>query len=252
MACSHPIPVQSGVVQGSVIGLLAFTVFINDLPRKVKNCRSYMFADDAILFGDAGDDQQCDSIQCNLGAVYDWAEENKLSLSLPKCVSLHYGHRNRQRQYALGGVAIKSEQQSGDLSVIRSANFRYDAHVRNIILKASRLAGMSWRVFATRSQQFQANLFAAYIRPLIEYASQVWNPIDIDLCEALERVQRCFKRRIFGLRRLPYPQRLAELNLPTLKRRRDIAYVVFAYRMLHGLVKVDCAEFVLSLSTLST
>ena len=181
---SHLIPVQSGVVQGSVIGPLAFTVFINDLPYKVKNCRSYLFADDAKLLGDAGDDQQCDSVQCDLDAVYDWAEENELSLSLPKCVSLHYGYRNRQRQYALGGVAIKSEQQCGDLGVIRSVNFRYDAHVRNIISKTSRLAGMSWKVFATRSQQFQANVFATYICPLVEYASQVWNPIDIGLCEA--------------------------------------------------------------------
>ena len=120
---------------------------------------------------------------------------------MPKCVSLRYGHRNRQRQYALGGVVIKSEQQYGNLGVIRSANFRYDAHVRNIILKASRLAGMSWKVFATRNQQFQANVFATYIRPLVEYTSQVWNPIDIGLCEALERVQRCFTHRIFGLRR---------------------------------------------------
>ena len=151
MACSHPISVQSVVVQGSVIGPLAFTVFINDLPRKVKNCRSYRFADDAKLLGDAGDDQQCDSVLCDLDAVYDWVEENELPLSLPKCVSLHYRHRNHQRQYALGGDAINSEQQCGDLGVIRSANFRYDAHVRNIILKASRLAGMSWKVFAIRS-----------------------------------------------------------------------------------------------------
>ena len=62
MACSHTIPVQLGVVQGSVIDPLAFTVFINDLPRKVKNCRSYLFADEAKLFVDAGDDQQCDSV----------------------------------------------------------------------------------------------------------------------------------------------------------------------------------------------
>ena len=65
-------------------------------------------------------------------------------------------------------------------------------------------------------------------------------------------MQRCFTRRIFGLRHPPYSQRLAELNLPTLKRRRDIADVVFAYHVLHGLVKVDSVEFGLSLSTLST
>ena len=56
----------------------------------------------------------------------------------------------------------------------------------------------------------------------------------------------------FWLQASSLPSASRELNLPTLKRRRDIANVVFAYRVLHGLVKVDSAEFGLSLSTLST
>ena len=46
---SDPVPVLSGVPQGSVLGQILFFIFINDLPD---NIRSYvrLFADDCVLY----------------------------------------------------------------------------------------------------------------------------------------------------------------------------------------------------------
>ena len=56
-----------------------------------------------------------------------------------------------------------------------------------------------------------------YVRPILEYNSVVWSPSlkkDIDL---IEKVQRRFTKRLFGLKDLTYKERLVRLNLSVRK-----------------------------------
>ena len=46
---SHSIPVTSGVPQGSVLGPILFTMFVNDIPSIVLS-PVYLFADDTKVF----------------------------------------------------------------------------------------------------------------------------------------------------------------------------------------------------------
>ena len=49
---SDPTAVLSGILQGSILGLILFTIFINDLPELTKSlCK--LFADDTKLYESA-------------------------------------------------------------------------------------------------------------------------------------------------------------------------------------------------------
>jgi hypothetical protein len=81
---SASINVTSGVPQGSVLGLLLFLVFINDIGDKL-TVPFFLFADDAKLLKQISEWSDCVTLQANLDEIMNWCTINKLSLNIKKC-----------------------------------------------------------------------------------------------------------------------------------------------------------------------
>ena len=80
-----------------------------------------------------------------------------------------------------------------------------------------------------------------YVRPLLEFSSQIWFPRYKYLIDQTESVQRYFTKRLFGLSKL-YCERLTSLDLDTLLQRRRVIYDLdFCYKMLHS--NIDYAMY---------
>jgi hypothetical protein len=76
--------VTSSVPQGSVLGPLLFTIFINDLPERIKNeCRLY--ADDSKLIGVIGKEEDAIDIQKDIDSMQSWAKTWQMSFNYDKC-----------------------------------------------------------------------------------------------------------------------------------------------------------------------
>ena len=226
--------VKSSVVQGSCVGPLLFSMFINDLHHVVKHCELSMFADDLKAAGDSTTPEAVAFVQSDLDAISQWAAANELLISLPKGCTLHYGARSSRHQYILGGQPVASVSECVDLGVLRSDCFSYQSHVRAAALKAARLAGMVMRMFASRDKRFLCKLFCAYVRPLAEYAAPVWSPDDVKSSVLLENIQRRFTKRIAGMSHLSYEERLRQLQLQSLQQRRNQFDRLLVYKSIHG------------------
>ena len=73
---SRMTPVTSGVIQGSVISALAFTLFINDLPEVIKHVTILMFADDVKLVQPIKWTSDSEELQEDINSLATWAEIN--------------------------------------------------------------------------------------------------------------------------------------------------------------------------------
>ena len=87
----------SGVPQGTVLGPLLFLIMISNIDKDVSASKIVSFADDTRLYSCVGDVTDCDNLQFNLNAVYDWASSNNMFLTLnslvmfvlaPTCMSI--------------------------------------------------------------------------------------------------------------------------------------------------------------------
>ena len=222
---------------------------ITDLPLQLTSMDMILYADDGKAVGKAANREDCLLNQADLNAIHKWSVVNRLPLSLQKCQCLHIGHGNARYAYTLGGLPITAVEQCTDLGIIRTSDFSYNTHINSIISKASRSAGMLYRAFSTRNEVFIVKLYVAYVRPILEYASVVWNPTRIGLQKDLERVQRRFTRRLRGLRDMPYDKRLEHLQLISLKDRRLHADLAMAFKALRNVLGVSANTIGLQLQS---
>jgi len=115
----------------------------------------------------------------------------------------------------------------------------YSSHCNTICAKANARASLILHSFRSRYVVVLVKAFVTFVRPLVEYASPVWSPRLARDTAMVERVQKCFTKRLPGFRYYNYAKRLQLLKLESLEARRVKADLILCYKIVHGLIDID-------------
>ena len=63
-----------------------------------------------------------------------------------------------------------------DLGVVFDKDLKFTSHVNQIVMKANRVLGIIKCTFASRDANTIRLLYVTLVRPILDYASTVWNP----------------------------------------------------------------------------
>ena len=227
---SESSPISSGVPQGSVLGPLLFLIFITDLPDVVAS-NVLLYADDLKIWN--SDNPAI--LQADINAITAWSNMWGLPLNFEKCVHMAFGGESGNH-FTISGSSetrIASVTTKKELGVLFTSSLSFSDHHLAAAKKGFAVLAMIKRTFPRIQARDFHTLYGVYVRPLLEYASQV---VHSGLCKdalAIERVQRRATKLVCGLRNIDYPSRLRTLNLFPLEYRRlrgDLIFTFFLFR----------------------
>src|SRR5262249_18283076 len=127
---SPPVNVTSSVPQGTCLGPLLFIIYVNDLPKVVKNSSVFLFADDCKISFRYNRNTNSDGLQRDLDAVYAWSNSMQLSLSIEKCAILRIGNHSDDivRKYHIGNTELEICASIRDLGIFVDSKLNFSAH----------------------------------------------------------------------------------------------------------------------------
>ena len=151
-----------------------------------------LFADDLKIYSAFNIPSSHNNLQHVLDLLVLWSESWQLPINLSKIKLLHLGTSINVQTNLINGITILPADKVLDLGIITDNGLRYSSHISSIISKAHFRTSIIFRSFLSHNISLLRQAYITFVHPILEYASQVWNPSVLKYSSDLENVQRNF------------------------------------------------------------
>ena len=180
---SNLLEIRTGIPQGSILGPLFFSIYINDIIKASAVFNYIMYADDTVLYCtlycNLEDFVDCDTetaINRELQKINLWLLRNILTLNVDKTKFMIFHKRKKvpNLSIALNDIAITKVDTFNYLGILLDSNLSWKSHTDMLVLKISTLIGVLHRVKKYFPKSILLTIYKSLITPHLNYGLLLW------------------------------------------------------------------------------
>ena len=224
-----------GVPQGSILGPLLFSIYINDLPKTCPKFHCIMYADDTTLYSFLENFESNDverEINCELDKVNLWLKANKLSLNVTKtkCMFFHKRKTLPLINLSINNAKVENVIKFNYLGFMLDECLSWNAHIEMIGIKISKAIGIISHLKLIYPQRILFTLYNSLIISHMLYGILLWGKSDN--VHRIEKLQKKAMRIISYSRPLEHTEPLFKaFNLLKLNDIYTLKLLKFFYKL---------------------
>ena len=168
----------SGVRQGTVLGALLFSLYINDIMVDIDS-EIRLFADGCVCYRQIHSIVDTVNFQGDINRLGRWARKWGIRFQPTKCNMMHLNRKQVKKviaTYTLEGTVLENIGIIKYPGVTITNDLRWSTHLVNIYTKANRTLSFLRRNLSTCPREVKEKAYKGLVRPVLEYASPVWDP----------------------------------------------------------------------------
>ena len=227
--------ILKGVPQGSIMGPLLFNIFVNDIFFFIKEGMLYNYADDNTLSYSHTCLQTVKNVlEKGCRELIAWFDYNLMRANPDKFQGILFGQKSNQ-DFALniGQYNITCEEEVKLLGVTIDFKLKFDTHISDICIKASRQLNVLKRIGHYLNRSCKLLIYHSFILSNFGYCPLAWHFCNQGSVQKMERIQERALRFIYDDYISPYQNLLSKSNFPSLHIRRLKTMALEAYKILH-------------------
>jgi hypothetical protein len=239
---SDKLPISCGVPQGSILGPILFTVYVNDLVHSVHCSKIVLYADDTVLLFSAKTiDDITSSLADDLTRVSAWFTSNKLHLNVKKCKWTLFGSEKRLKKISLPEMTILDEQvEHVDdykyLGVHLDKNLNWEKHVEKISAKIRQRLGVLRHIRDYLDVHTALKLYNALVMPITDYCDITYSSCSMKCQKKIQRLMLKGGKIVLNLPfDTPSAEVLQRLKWLTFRERSDFHKCIQMFKCLNSL-----------------
>uniref|UniRef100_A0A8C7X350 Reverse transcriptase domain-containing protein n=1 Tax=Oryzias sinensis TaxID=183150 RepID=A0A8C7X350_9TELE len=240
--------VPVGLPQGSILGPLLFSMYINDLPNTCGNVEFQMYADDAVIFTSAKNIQEAASILTSaLVPVNEWLSKSCLLLNTTKTVCMMFTKQPLDIKHSgifLEGQELEIVSKFKYLGVTLDSTLSFKSHIKKIsnTVKFNLNNFKQIRPFRTlgAARMFLHSMILSHI----EYCITCWSLAGVNTSKTIESL---YKKSLKVLYRKPMSFHVCNIlkkyKLLSFENFKNFKFACLMCKVLHGLAPPPMSDF---------
>ena len=174
---SSKLPIKCGVPQGSILGPILFTLYINDLPNASDILKFVLFADDTnLICSSKSYVNLIEKLNKELEHLSLWFKLNKMSLNVSKTNYIRFGNKKvkEELEIYIDKSPVEKVLETKFLGVIVNNKLSWVEHIKNVKNKVAKSVGIMYRLKDVITEKIMKLLYCSLILPQLSYCCEIW------------------------------------------------------------------------------